>query len=91
MKDSYNTLHFRNKISNSLFTSIVLHTNEYALMYDSLPMAAVGKEGNMKTKLSRDMTKPTKWLCTQRRLISAWAFTQSDQSLRCPHEESLGP
>ena len=27
----------------------------------------------------------------QRRLRSAWASTQSDQSLRCPHEESLGP
>ena len=37
------------------------------------------------------MTKPTKWLCTQRRLRSAWAFGQSDQSLRCPHEESLDP
>ena len=30
-------------------------------------------------------------LCTQRRLRSAWAFAQSHQSLRCPHEESLGP
>ena len=27
----------------------------------------------------------------QRRLRSAWASAQSDQSLRCPHEESLGP
>ena len=35
------------------------------------------------------MTKPTKWLCTQRRLRSAWASAQSDQSLCCPHEESL--
>ena len=40
-------------------------------------------------KMSRDMTKPTKWLCAQRRLRSAWASAQSDQSLRCPHEESL--
>ena len=39
----------------------------------------------------RDMTKPTKWLCAQRRLRSAWASAQSDQSLRCPHEEALGP
>ena len=31
-------------------------------------------------KMSRDMTKPTKWLCSQRRLGSAWASTQSDQS-----------
>ena len=30
-------------------------------------------------------------MCTQRRLRSAWASAQSDQSLRCPHDESLGP
>ena len=41
--------------------------------------------------MSRDMTIPTKWLCAQRRLRSAWASAQSDQSLRCPHEEALGP
>ena len=41
--------------------------------------------------LSRKMTKPTKWLCAQRRLRSAWASAQSDQSLRWPHEESLAP
>ena len=41
--------------------------------------------------LSRLITKPTKWLCAQRRLRSAWASAQSDQSLRCPHEETLGP
>ena len=41
--------------------------------------------------MSHDMTKPTKWVCVQRKLRSAWASAQSDQSLRCPHEESLGP
>ena len=30
-------------------------------------------------------------MCAQRRLGSAWASAQSDQSLRCLHEESLGP
>ena len=30
-------------------------------------------------------------MCAQRKLRSAWASAQSDQSLRCPHEESLGP
>ena len=35
------------------------------------------------------MSKPTKWVCAQRRLRSAWASAQSDQSLRCPHEETL--
>ena len=42
------------------------------------------------TEMSRDMTKPTMWLCTQQRLRSAWASAQSDQSLCCPHEETLG-
>ena len=40
--------------------------------------------------MSRLMTKPTKWLCAQRRLRSAWASAQSDQSLRCPYEKKLG-
>ena len=30
-------------------------------------------------------------MCAQRRLRSAWASAQSDQSLRCPHEETLSP
>ena len=30
-------------------------------------------------------------LCVQRRLGSAWTSAQSDQSLRYPHEEILGP
>ena len=30
-------------------------------------------------------------MCAQRRLSSAWASTQSDQSLRCPLEEILDP
>ena len=32
-------------------------------------------------KTSRHMTKPTKWLCAQQWLSSAWASVQSDQSL----------
>ena len=39
-------------------------------------------------QLSRDMTKPTKWLCAQRRFRSAWESAQSEHSLRCP---PLGP
>ena len=31
------------------------------------------------------MTKPTKWVCAQRRLRSAWAFAQNDQSSLCAH------
>ena len=33
--------------------------------------------------ISHLMTKPTKWLWAQRRLGSAWASAQSDQSLCC--------
>ena len=42
-------------------------------------------------KKSRRTTRPTKWLCAQQRLRSASASAQSDQSLRYPHEEALGP
>ena len=34
-------------------------------------------------KMSHLVTKPTKWLCAQRRLRSAWASVQSDQSSLC--------
>ena len=34
-------------------------------------------------QMSQSTTKPTKWVCTQRRLRSAWASAQSDQSLPC--------
>ena len=37
----------------------------------------------IKLYLNRNMTKPTKWVCAQRRLRSAWAPAKSDQSLRC--------
>ena len=34
-------------------------------------------------EMSHNMTKPTKWMCALRKLRSAWASTQSDQSQRC--------
>ena len=40
--------------------------------------------------LSRDMTKPTKWVCAQRRLWSDWADTQADLSLRWAHSHIVG-
>ena len=42
----------------------------------------------LKFYMSRDMTKPTNWVCAQQRLRSASSSAQSDQSLDCPHEES---
>ena len=41
--------------------------------------------------MSRLMIKPTEWLCARRRLRLAWVSAHTDQSLRCPYEESLGP
>ena len=40
--------------------------------------------------MSHDMTKQQSE-CAPSEDRSAWASAQSDQSLRCPHEESLGP
>ena len=41
--------------------------------------------------MSRLMTKQQNGMCAQRRLRSAWASAQSDQSLRLPHDKSLCP
>ena len=37
--------------------------------------------------MSHDMTKPTKWVCAQWLLRSAWASAQSDQGLLCLHKK----
>ena len=42
-------------------------------------------------KMSCLVIKPTKWVCAQLRLRSAWACAKSDQSLHSLHEESLDP
>ena len=44
-----------------------------------------------KEKLTAARQNQKNDLCAQRRLRSAWASAQSEQSLRCPHEEALGP
>ena len=40
--------------------------------------------------MSRDMTNPTKWVCAQRRLRSAWASAESGQSLSLSAWRKLG-
>ena len=44
-----------------------------------------------KDDMSRRVTKPTMWLCAQRRLRSAWASAQSDQSTLCAQWVAKGP
>ena len=46
-------------------------------------LSMVDKLSQVDFYLSRLITKLTKWLCAQRRLRSAWASAQSDQSLLC--------
>ena len=50
---------------------ILLHVVDWRHLFSTL---------SKKVKLSLDMTKPTMWLCAQRRLRSAWASAQFDQS-----------
>ena len=49
----------------------------------SVAFTAAGHKQAQWNRMSHDMTKPTKWVCAQRWLRSAWASAQSDQSLRC--------
>ena len=57
------------------FCHVAAHINSYFVCMISTSFR--------RTDMSHLMTKPTKWLCAQWRLRSAWAFAQSDQSLRC--------
>ena len=43
-----------------------------------------------KYQMSCLVTKPTMWLCAQRRLRSAWASAQADQSLCWAHTHFVG-
>ena len=49
------------------------------------------KKKKMEINVSRDMTKPTKWVCAQQRLRSAWASALSDQSSLCAQWVAEGP
>ena len=44
-----------------------------------------------KKYLCHDMIKPTKWVCAQRRLRSAWAFATSDESSLCVQWKTKDP
>ena len=48
----------------------------------------IWKKKKKKKKMSRGMTKPTRWVCSQRRLRSAWA---SAQSSLCAHLVAKDP
>ena len=60
---------------------MVLNSHHLSLLYlcTFKPHSDCLRENHM----SRDMTKPSKWVCAQRRLRLSWASTQSDQSSLC--------
>ena len=73
------------------FTSISQPSFPFLIKYLDRYSYFLYRKLKMMSYMSRNMTKPTKWVCAQRRLRSACASAQSDQSLHCPHEETLGP
>ena len=79
-----------NNFGSVFFVFCIVYCNERRLKINII-VHHIGLFYLINRDMSQIMTKPTKWLCAQRRLRSAWASAQSDQSLRCPHEESLGP
>ena len=72
------------------FTSIQVIPMYSAWKITYLEKSVISLFLEQKGYMSRPMTKPTKWLCTQRRLRSAWASAQSHQSHHCLHEETFG-
>ena len=62
---------------------------EYERKWHASTYIHKNERGWLKTQMSRDTTKPTKWVCAQRRLRSAWVSAQSDQSLRYALDPSL--
>ena len=63
----------KNKNRKLLSITFIQHTCSQILLQSFGPLTET-------ENMSHLMTQPTKWLCAQRRLRSAWA---SDQSLRC--------
>ena len=74
--------------SNYVIHARVKNNGEYS---EPFPIRRLWTDINTVQHMSRDMTKPTKWVRAQRRLRSAWASAQTDQRRRCPHEETLEP
>ena len=58
---------------------------------DSAPSSVNPPAHNTGKSKKRQHDKTIKMTCTQRRLGSACALAQSDQSLFCPQEKTLGP
>ena len=71
-----------------MIRSFILYQNQPTLTILSFCFLATGPN-DLAFEPLHDKTK--KMACAPSEDRSAWASTQSDQSLRCLHEESFGP
>ena len=60
-------------------------------LHDTVTYLLQNRQQCSKPQWSRDITKPTKWHVRPAKTQISLGSAQSDQSLNCPHEESLGP
>ena len=83
------SLSFVDSMSSLLGLSVIIgrHLSQYLRICSPVKFALSQRTTKPKKKKKK---KKKNGMCTQRRLRSAWASAQSDQSLRCPHEEKLG-
>ena len=78
--------------NNKMMMTIISRNDESPWNFSTFKAGYFNKEPQEKgNKWATTWQNLQNDLCTQRRLGSALASTQSDQSLRCPHEETLGP
>ena len=91
LRKSLNPFHAHSSIFyhfSFLFISLFPVYLEMLSFYLSFHFFTMVTRSSCTSHLSRFMTEPTKWVCAERKLRSTWASAQSNQSLRCPHEES---
>ena len=83
---SYGNKHQTIKPLGPLLFQVSAHTG----LYPSSNQGILSTSFHISLYMSRDMTKPTKCVRPEKIQISL-GIHQSDQSLRCWHEETLGP
>ena len=97
----FNPWHWRTKVPSSPFTVLCLVIwTDCVVSEPSYKMTVFWRNYRKIAILGPCHDQIQKWaaswqnqqnkMCAQRRIRWAWAFAQSDQSLRCLHEESLG-
>ena len=73
-------------------TSVVYVNIDACMLSQVVKLEVTGTYNSMTVEQTGAATwqNQQNYMCTQQRLRSAWAAAQSDQSLHCPREETLG-